>query len=105
MADPSNGERHFEVKVSEVIAQNLRQLQRQAAQEGRGKSVLAALRQIAEKLRRDPENCGEPLYRLPALRMGIRTVAVRPLVVDFAVCEDRDLVFLKAVKMLAGEGD
>jgi hypothetical protein len=44
---------------------------------------------------------GEPIYRLPALRMQVRTIVVRPLVVDFVVCEDQPLVFLKVVSLLS----
>jgi hypothetical protein len=32
--------------------------------------------------------------------MRVRTVACRPLVVDFAVSEDRPPVFIKGVKLL-----
>jgi len=37
---------------------------------------------------------GEPLFRLPALRMRVRQVAIRPLYINYAVCEDHPLVFL-----------
>jgi hypothetical protein len=84
-----------------MIAQALRQIQRRAAREGRGEEVLSAFRQIARQLQADPVNLGEPLYRLPNLRMQVRSVAVRPLVVDFGVCEDRPLVFLRSVKLLS----
>jgi hypothetical protein len=47
---------------------------------------------------------GEPLYRLPVLRMQVRSVAIRPLSVAFAVCEDRPLVYINAVKLLAAPG-
>jgi hypothetical protein len=32
--------------------------------------------------------------------MEIRTAVVGPLAVDFAVCEDQPLVFIKGVKLL-----
>jgi hypothetical protein len=84
-----------------VIAQALREIQRQAAREGRGEAVLAAFRQIAHQLQHNPLHLGGLLYRLPALRMQIRSVAIRPLVVDFGVCDDQPLVFLRAVKLLS----
>jgi len=91
----------YRVHASGVIVQALRQLQRQAAREGRGDELLSAFRQIAQRLQTDPLDLGEPLYRLPALRMQVRSVAVRPLVVDYGVCEDTPLVFLRAVKLLS----
>jgi hypothetical protein len=51
----------------------------------------------------DPLDVGEPAYRLPTLRMQVRTVIVRPLVVDFGVCEDQPDVFIKGVKLLSDE--
>jgi hypothetical protein len=43
---------------------------------------------------------GEPLYRLTGLRMQVHTCLVRPLEIDYAVCEDRPLVFIKGVTLL-----
>jgi len=63
--------------------------------------MLTALRRIYERLEQDPDSIGEPLYRLPGLRMRVRTVVVAPLVVDYAVSEDRPLVFIKLVRLLS----
>ncbi len=90
----------FEVHCSGKIAKVLLQIQNEANEQGRGKAVAAAFRQIVFRLRQDPLSFGEPVYRLPALRMQIRTAGMRPLVIDFAVCEDRPLVFLKGVVLL-----
>jgi hypothetical protein len=49
----------------------------------------------------DPAHAGEPSYHLPALRIQARSVTIRPLVVDFGVCEDRPLVFIKSDKLLS----
>jgi hypothetical protein len=95
-----NGGR-FKVHCSPVIARAFRDLQRQASESGRGERVLAAFREILEWLKRDASNAGEPLYRLPALRLQVRTCVIGPLVVDFAVSEDRPLVFIKGVQLLS----
>jgi len=84
----------FEVHLSGVIAARLREVQTQATLEGRGDAVLSAFRQIIDRLKRDPMIAGEPLFRLPALRMRVRQVAIRPLYINYAVCEDHPLVFL-----------
>lgn len=62
---------------------------------------LDAIRHVVHRLRHDPTEFGEPLYRLPILRMEVRCAAIGSLYVDFGVCEDRPLVFIKAVKLLA----
>jgi hypothetical protein len=68
---------------------------------GKGNALAAAFRHIVQRLENDPNEAGEPLYRLPALRMQDRCVVVRPLVVDFAVCEDQPLGFIKRAEMLS----
>jgi hypothetical protein len=101
MSSAPNGERRFRLGFSGVIAEAIRQLQRQASREGWGAHFLQALRKIVERLRSSPSDLGEPLYRLPALRMEVRCVVLRPIYIDFAVCEDRPLVLIKAVKLLS----
>jgi hypothetical protein len=90
----------YEVHASDVIVKNLRRLQRQAARQGRGEEALTALRHIYQRPHQNPDAAGEALYRLPAIRMQVRTIVVRPLAVDFAVHEDRPLVFIKRVQLL-----
>jgi hypothetical protein len=99
MPGPEQGGPTYQVHGSGVIAQALREIQRRAKREGRGEKV-AALRQIYQRLEENPMALGEPLYRLSGLRMQVRTCVVRPVLVDFAVCEDHPLVFLKGVKLL-----
>jgi hypothetical protein len=83
-----------------VIAKELRRIARQATLEGRGAAALDAIKEMERRLRQAPADLGEPLYRLPALRMQIRSGIIRPLVIDFAICEDRLVVYLKGVKLL-----
>jgi hypothetical protein len=103
MAGPGNGVGRFAIHCSGVIAAALRRVHRQASAEGRGKAVTRAFGEIIRRLNIDPFQIGEPMYRLPGLRMQVRTCVVRPLAVDYAVCEDRPLVFIKGVTLLGGE--
>jgi hypothetical protein len=91
----------YEVHNSTAIARAFLELQHQADQQGRGEELLRAARLVYDRLRQDLNEFGEPLYRLPVLRMQVRCAVVRPLSVDFAVCEDLPLVFIKAVKLLS----
>ena len=100
MRSSPNGDQLFQLEISAAIAETLRQLQRRASREGRGKAFLLALRKIVDRLRGDPTEFGEPLYRLSALRLQVRCAIIRPLIVYFAVSEDRPLVFVKSVWLL-----
>lgn len=100
MSSPTSPGGPYKVHNSDLIAQAFLDLQRQASREGRGQDLLQATRDVYERLSRDPNEFGEPLYRLPNLRMQIRCAAIKPLSLDYAVCEDRPLVFIKAVRLL-----
>jgi hypothetical protein len=101
MPPADEGAPRYEVHCSGVVAQRLRDLQREASRAGRGEELLAAFRAIVARLQADPHELGEPLFRLPVLRMQVRCVAILPLVLDYAVCEDRPAVFIKSAKALA----
>jgi hypothetical protein len=103
MPSPGAESGPYEVHNSAAIAQAFLRLQRQATREGRGQEFLRAAREVYEHLCQKPSEYGEPLYRLSALHLQVRCVAVRPLYVDFAVEEDRHLVFIKAVKLLSAQ--
>ena len=100
MSSPTSPGGPYEVHNSGQITQAFLHLQRQASREGRGQDLLHATREVYKRLSRDPNEFGEPLYRLPNLRMQIRCAAIKPLSLDYAVCEDRPLVFIKAVRLL-----
>lgn len=91
----------FRLECSESIAESIRRLQRRASREGRGEEFLEALRQTIDRLQTDPTDLGEPRYDLPALRMQVRCVVIRPLSIDFGVCEDRRLVVIKSARLMS----
>jgi hypothetical protein len=101
MPPPENAGHTWKVHLSKTVADSLLGIQRQATEEGRGQEALTAFRQIVKGLRSDPTAQGEPLYRLPGLHLLVRSVAISPLVVHFAVSEDRPLVFIRSVKLLS----
>jgi hypothetical protein len=90
----------FEIHASAFLLEAFRRIQRRATLEGRGLEVLQAMKYIRQRLSRDPTNFGEPLYRLPALRMQIRFSVIGPLAIHYGVCEDRPLVFIKGIRLL-----
>jgi len=103
MDSSTNGERSYRVEFSGLIRRELRKLLRHAVWQGRGPQFREALRTILNRLTNDPNSLGEPLYRLAALRLQVRQVAIRPLVVDFAIHDDYPFVFIKTVALLPAE--
>jgi hypothetical protein len=90
----------YKVIPTGVARRLLKQRHLEAIQTGRGAPFLAAFRQIIERLRKEPLVFGEPLYRLKALQLEIRQGIVLPLVVDYAVDEQRRLVYIRGCKVL-----
>jgi hypothetical protein len=97
-ASSSNGDPRYDVEISGTNAADI--LARQASRAGIGREFVAAFRAVIARLRRDPNHFGEPLYRLPTMRLQVRCAVIRPLVVDFAVSEERPEVYIKSVKLL-----
>jgi hypothetical protein len=88
---------HFAGKAKEQVKQRLDDA---VGIEGK-KRLLAALRTIVERLQRQPHTFGEPLYRLPALRLMVYQAAVAPLIVVYGVHEEQPHVFIRSVQTLS----
>jgi hypothetical protein len=101
MTEPGNGQSGtFVVSMSSQTAVILKRFHDGAMKQGRGGLFLAAFRFIVQRLRTDPLVFGEELYRLPALKLIVRQAVVSPLVVDYAVDDERPLVFIRGFKIL-----
>lgn len=90
----------FHVSYSEYVARQLQDLHLQAASQGIGPKFIQAFRTIHEQLRVDPEQFGDPLYPLPALKAIVYHRVVSPLVVDYAVYAAQRIVWVKGFKLL-----
>jgi hypothetical protein len=102
MRSQGNGQPvRYEVRLSQQTKALLKQQHREAAEAGKGKEFLASLRHIIDRLRRDPLEFGDPLYRLPALKLLVCQAIVRPIAVDFAVHEEQPLVFIRRFRFLS----
>ena len=100
MAHTAHNGQRYEVHCSGAIAKELLQIQKRAKAEGRGDAVLVVIRALHNRLVHDPLELGEPLYHLPKLRLQVRHCALGPLLLDFAVHEDKPLVFIKGAALL-----
>jgi hypothetical protein len=72
----------------------------QAKVSGEGSAFLSALRHIYQRLRHDPHGFGEPIYRLPAMKMLVCTGVYLPVVVDFGIHESEPVVIIRNVRFL-----
>lgn len=105
MPESSGNGWHFEVHNSAALTRAFFELQLQATREGRGAELIRAVKEALRRLRVDPMNFGEPMFRLPALRLELRAAVVPPLVIQFAVSQDRPKVFIRSVGLLSRPED
>jgi hypothetical protein len=102
MSSQGNGQsKRYSVHGSKQTKAVLDQLHQQAVEAGIGQQFAAALRQIGNRLQADPLALGEPLYRLPALKLLVCQAVILPLVVNFAVHDELPLVFIRGFKVLS----
>jgi hypothetical protein len=102
MTEARNG--GFQVHVSQAVAIQLRQLHRRAIARGQGNAFISALKSLVHALQTRPHTTGEPLYELPNLRLQVRTAALGPLGIRFAVALDGPHVFIRIGALLSGPG-
>ena len=104
MPVPENSGEHFTVICSDAIAESLLKLQREATSTKQTGAIASAFAEIVEQLRRHARTAGEANYNLTSLHLQVRTCAIAPLAVNYAVHEERPLVFIKGVKLLPRRG-
>jgi hypothetical protein len=101
MTSQGNGEpAEYQVIVSEQVGVLIKQAHREAAQRGQGKPFVVALRTIQRRLQKDPHVFGEPLFHLPALKLLVYHAVVPPLVVHYALHQERPLAIVRSVELL-----
>ena len=91
MSEPSDVPIPYRVVYSGRVRDALRELVARARESGHGPEVLAAAKEIDRRLRVYPQ-FGEPLVDLKQESGQVRVGTVPPLVVRYAVYEERRLV-------------
>lgn len=91
----------YYVDASAELRKQIRELHQVALGQGRGKQFAKALRKIYNRMHLDPFEFGEPLYKLPMLRLLIRTASIIPVVVTDSVSNDNPIVMIKSIQLLA----
>lgn len=100
MTSPTNGVQPYRIEMSGVIRDQILRLQRQASEDGRGLAYIKAMESVLGKISHQAKSAGETLYSLPALRLKVRLIGDGPLIIHYAVSEDRPTVYIKAVILL-----
>jgi hypothetical protein len=89
------------VRIAGEIRATISNLHAQARAAGTGAEFAAAVCRIVERLQAVPWEFGEPLCRLPALRLQLRQAILGPVAAVYAVHEDLGLVFFRRIKALS----
>jgi hypothetical protein len=99
MSEP-NGPPQFKVVLAQYLKERADQLHDVAQAHGLGYRFIGALKVIHEALRRDPRHFGDPVFRLPALRLTVFIRAVFPLAVDYGVHDRLPLVIVRGFRLM-----
>jgi hypothetical protein len=92
----------YKVDYSTALKDRIKALHLQASSKGKGHQFIDALRAILTRLRDNPKDFGERLYRLPALKLVIYHAVIAPIAVDYGVHEEKALVFIRGIHVLGG---
>lgn len=85
-----------------LVGHALEDLKKLVQNSTRAEEILARVKRITEKLKRDPWNFGEQRYHLYKARLQVRVASVSPVVVEFSVHMDLSEVFIRSFTPLAG---
>ena len=90
----------FYVDVSGELRERIKECYHEAVGQNRQQHFLAALTEINRRLTEDPTTFGDPLYRLPLLKLQIRSVVIRPVFVEYGVSEEHPIVVIRRIKLM-----
>jgi len=92
----------FRVVFSEALREQLRRLGQRADAQGITAALGADLRTIVEALAADPVSWGDPLNRLPHLRLTLYHRIYHSISVRYGVEEQERVVFVRECKPISG---
>ncbi|MBI2804630.1 MAG: hypothetical protein HYX68_06555 [Planctomycetes bacterium] len=101
MNSESNGQTEFKVVMVGTVKPDLERFHEELMKQGKGEVFLQVLRNLNDRLRKDPRGFGERLYRLPALKLVVYQAIMIPLVVTYGVHDDLPIVFVNVAKLLS----
>jgi hypothetical protein len=98
MAPEGNGKPVlYQISISGDLVQHLKTLRKRAQAVDLGNAYDDALRSALYRLQHDPWGFGELIGDLKYMRLKIHVGVIKPLLIEFAIHEERPLVFVKRV--------
>jgi hypothetical protein len=100
MTNPGNGQPlTYRIDLSEKVALEIKELKKQAADQGKLAAFQTAFTTIIKRLRQDPAGFGELVKRLPTLQQLVHVGSVHPLTVRFSYHLELRLVYILKVTL------
>lgn len=96
----TNGSPAYKVVISTYLTQQAYKLHDVAVEHNLGKAFVEALDVIERGLRTNPREFGDPLFRLPALKLQIYMRGVFPIAVDYGVHDKLPLVIVRGFRLM-----
>lgn len=94
----------YRLAMAQAVLDQVRVLTFRATRKGSLDSLLAALRDMNQRLGVDPTVWGDPLFLYPGFGWPLYQRAVGPLYVAFGVDETRKIVYVKSIHPFPGGG-
>lgn len=89
------GESPYTISYTDRARDSVRGLRFLARERGLKNELLHAIYEIEYRLKSEPTEFGEPLYRLGKAGLSVRVGVARPVVVMFGVDEKRKIVYVQ----------
>ena len=99
MASKGNGQ-HFKITFSGLLAPELKALHQRAKKAGLGDAYVEALETAVFRLKHDPWEFGELIRKVMQPPLKIHVGIVKPLVIEFAIHEEKPIVLIKRIQLL-----
>jgi len=89
----------YEISFSGFIAQEIKKLHKNAKAMGIGKEYVEALTYAVFRLQHQPWSFGELVSHLKVAKLMVHVRIVKPLLIEFAIHEEKPIVFIKRVEL------
>ena len=90
----------FKISFAGALAKELKTLHARAREVGLGDAFIDALRVAVSRMQNNPWSFGELVRRLKKSPWSIHVRCIKPLVIEFAICEERPVVYIRRVQLL-----
>ena len=93
----------YKLSMTSAAKNDLRRVFAAANVTDTGAEMIAAARDIEERLLTDPMEAGEPLYELGPPKILIRVLPIRPLAAEYGVMEEQRAVCIRSFRSMQAQ--